>query len=360
MSFTKVGSTEKVTGTTHSHTTHVNTLIGDLIHLQAVVDGGSVTMTPDAIFGEATIHLRHTVQVLGKQSWWAVAIADGETTYDLTGVNSSIKSTQTVYRNSIGGGTWALGSINDDNTSSGGSFTLGGVTSLDNSLVVFSTTHDDNAGVTTPPSSMTEAAPNPTGGDTVGLRSYFEDITTGKAESQNIVYASSDAIIGDLSVFTYTISGGAADIEMDIAQTLNSFTQSIQLTEISDHEVAIAQVMSSFTQSVQLTEISDLDIDIGQNINSFTQSIQLTEISDHEVAISQNINSFTQSIQLTEISDHEINITQTLNSFTQNISIGEVVFNPELLFSDIKTKLIGNITNTNLSSNIKTKLFSEV
>ena len=33
---------------------------------------------------------------------------------------------------------------------------------------------------------------------------------------------------------------------------------------------------------------------------------------------------------------------------------------PKFLFSDIKTKLSGNITNTNLSADIKTKLSAEV
>lgn len=212
MSFDIIGTpTEAVAGTTHSHVTDALMLTGDLILLQAAVDGGAVTMTPNAIFDEMTIHIRHAGG-LGKQSWWAVADTDGEVTYDLTGVNSSIKSTQTIYRNSIGGGTWALAGINSSNTDSGGSFTLGGVNSVDDSLHLFSTSHDDNSGVTTHPVGMTAAAPNPTGGDTIGLRSYFEDITSGAAESQTIVYSGNDSIIGDIAVFTYTITGGPAGI----------------------------------------------------------------------------------------------------------------------------------------------------
>jgi len=154
-------------------------------------------------------------------------------------------------------------------------------------------------------------------------------------------------------------SGGGSDIEIAIAQTLNSFTQSIQLTEISDHEMDITQNLNSFTQSIQLTEVSDLDINIAQTLNAFTQSIQLTEISDHEISVSQNLNSFTQSIQLTEISDHEISIAQTLNSFTQFISIGEIVTNPIPIFSDISTILPTDAAGTKLISNVSTKLLSE-
>jgi len=268
MSFDIIGTpTEAVTGTTHSHTTDALTLKGDLIHLQAVVDGGLITMVPDdstdLIFLASTAHIRHTADTLGKQSWWAVADTDGEVTYDLTGVNGSVKSTQTIYRNSIGGGTWDLDSIVTSNTLAGGSFNMNGVTSLDNSLVVFSTCHDSNSGVTTPPPSMTPAAPNPTGGDSVGLRSYFEDITSGKAESQTIVYTGTDKIIGDLSVFTYTIE--SSDISGAVSVTLDDSTVN-----------AVGQVGENVTGTVSET-LADVSASIsGQVGDDVTGTISET------------------------------------------------------------------------------------
>lgn len=208
MSFIKIGSTEDVTGASRDMVTNASTLIGDIVVLRICVDGGSITPTVDVDFTEMTGNLRHTGDTLGKQSWWLVADANGETTYTISGLNSSVKVTQTVYRNTIGGGTWALDSIVTSNTLTGGSFTMSGVTSVNDSLLLFSSSHDNNSAVTTPPPGMTEAAPNPTGGDTIGLRSYFEDITSGAAESQTIVYTGTDAILGDLAVFTYTIAGG--------------------------------------------------------------------------------------------------------------------------------------------------------
>lgn len=212
MAFTFIGSDEFVSGASRDHVTDASTLIGDLVILRICTDGGSITPTVDVDFDEATGNLRHTGDTLGKQTWWLVADANGETTYTISGLNNSVKSTLTVYRNTIGGGTWALDSIVTSNTLTGGSFTMTGVTSVDDSLLLFSSSHDDNSGVTTPPPGMTVAAPNPTGGDTIGLRSYFEDITSGAAESQTIIYTATDAIIGDLAVFTYTIAGGPTGI----------------------------------------------------------------------------------------------------------------------------------------------------
>lgn len=284
MSFTLIG-TDKGNTSSLDLDTPSSTAIGDI---EIIVDGvdspGSVNNDLVDVDGFTRAHaeIRHNSDTLGFDFFYRVVTVAGITTRTVAGFpGSSCQAILAVFRHDTGGGTWGIVTPVSNNVPTNGVCLVpasGSIASEDDSLLVFHGVNDSQSTVTGAPSGMTEIN-SFSNIASMALFSYFENIATGGSESRTITYSASDAVIGVMAVFTYTLSGSVSLLVDDLSQSQTIDQPSLtQANILSTDDINQSQTIDSpvLTQAHILT-VDDITqaqtIDIANIIQSHILSV---------------------------------------------------------------------------------------
>jgi len=214
MSFTLIGTDKDNSTVPLELSTPSGSAIGDMEIIIVGVD--SPTSVDDELvdtdgFTRAHARIDHASDTLNIEFFFRVVTVAGVVNREVAGFGgSSAQGILAVFRNDTGGGTWDIVTPVSDNTETDGDVTVGPVTSEDDSLLIFNAVNDSQSTVTTAPSGMTETE-SFSDVSAMATFTYHEDIATGASESRSIDFSATDAVIGVIAVFTYTIEAGAGN-----------------------------------------------------------------------------------------------------------------------------------------------------
>jgi len=196
--------------------------------------------------------------------------------------------------------------------------------------------------------------------DTIYIRlGDFSDQTWSSSSLTAVVLGSAAAnIVGNvaqsLNSLTQSLSASVTANSTvnagDITQTLNSLTQ-VSIGNVTPNDTAIAsdiaQTLNALTQSASGTLSSNIAGDITQTLNSLTQSATGV-VTDHIAGdIAQNIGALTQSATATVTANSAVNagdINQSVNALIQN-AVGVLTPNATVNTGDI-TQTLNSLTQS--------------